>query len=105
MYDPGDMPAGIMDAPGDPVPLNVRRMQRSKNLSGMTVEQKQVMMVNYFAKITLIDHYIGEMFDALEEAGLADNTWVIYNSDHGEMLGDHMLYNKIVFTMRLFAFP
>ena len=97
MYDPGDMPAGIMDAPEEPVPLNVRRMQRSKNLSGMTVEQKQIMMVNYFAKITLIDHYIGEMLDALEESGLADNTWVIYNSDHGEMLGDHMLYNKIVF--------
>ena len=97
MYDSGDMPAGIMDAPEEPVPLNVRRMQKSKNLSGMTVEQKQIMMVNYFAKITLIDHYIGEMLDALEEAGLADNTWVIYNSDHGEMLGDHMLYNKIVF--------
>ncbi|MCE2436347.1 MAG: sulfatase-like hydrolase/transferase, partial [Candidatus Latescibacteria bacterium] len=97
LYDPGDMPVGIMDAPSDPVPLNVRRMQRSKNLSGMTVEQKQIMMVNYFAKITLIDHYIGKMLDALEETGLADNTWVIYNSDHGEMLGDHMLYNKIVF--------
>ena len=43
------------------------------------------MMVNYFAKITLIDHYIGEMLDAHEESGLADNTWVIYNSDHGCM--------------------
>ena len=51
----------------------------------MTVEQKQIMMVNYFAKITLIDHYIGEMLDAHEESGLADNTWVIYNSDHGCM--------------------
>ena len=55
MYDPGDMPAGIMDAPGDPVPLNVRRMQRSKNLSGMTVEQKQIMaLVCVFSNLQVV---------------------------------------------------
>jgi choline-sulfatase len=91
------MPAGIMDPPKAPIAPNVQRMQKSKDMTGMTVEQKQIMTVNYFAKITLIDHYIGQMLDALEETGLADNTWVIYNSDHGEMLGDHMMYNKIVF--------
>ena len=97
IYNPTDMPAGIMDPPKAPIAPNVQRMQKSKDMTGMTVEQKQIMTVNYFAKITLIDHYIGQMLDALEETGLADNTWVIYNSDHGEMLGDHMMYNKIVF--------
>ena len=96
-YNPNIMPEGIMDPPGAPVPPNVQAMMKSKNMTGMTVAQKQTMIVNYFAKITLIDHYIGQMLDALEESGLADNTWVIYNSDHGEMLGDHMLYNKVVF--------
>jgi len=33
----------------------------------------------------------------LEEKDLMDNTWIIYNSDHGEMLGDHMMSHKIVF--------
>ncbi|MHA2400615.1 MAG: sulfatase family protein, partial [Promethearchaeota archaeon] len=51
----------------------------------------------YYAKITLIDDYIGRIMKVLEEKGLLDNTWVIYNSDHGEMLGDHMMSHKIVF--------
>ncbi|MFX1325710.1 MAG: hypothetical protein ACFE8N_12205 [Promethearchaeota archaeon] len=29
--------------------------------------------------------------NVLEEKGLLENTWIIYNSDHGEMLGDHMM--------------
>jgi choline-sulfatase len=33
----------------------------------------------------------------LKEKDLLNNTWIIYNSDHGEMLGDHMLSHKIVF--------
>ena len=28
---------------------------------------------------------------------MADNTWIVYCSDHGEMLGDHMMCNKVVY--------
>jgi arylsulfatase A-like enzyme len=34
------------------------------------------------------------MLDALEETGQAENTIVIYMSDHGDMLGDHGLFEK-----------
>lgn len=43
----------------------------------------------YWAMIALIDHEVGRMLDALETAGLADNTLVVFTSDHGEMLGNH----------------
>ena len=37
---------------------------------------------------------IGIVLRSLEEKGLMDNTWIVYTSDHGEMLGDHLLCQK-----------
>ena len=48
----------------------------------------------YYAMIELIDHNVGRMLDALERTGQAENTLVIFTSDHGEMLGDHGLLLK-----------
>ncbi len=53
--------------------------------------------ISYYAKITLIDHAIGGIIEALEAKGQLDNTWIIYSSDHGEMGGDHRLSHKAVF--------
>ncbi|WP_223423119.1 sulfatase family protein [Tateyamaria pelophila] len=43
----------------------------------------------YWAMIALIDYEVGRMLGALEEAGVLENTLVIFSSDHGEMLGNH----------------
>jgi arylsulfatase A-like enzyme len=43
---------------------------------------------------TLIDHNVGRILDALESNGLAENTIVVYTTDHGDLLGDHGLYLK-----------
>lgn len=48
----------------------------------------------YHAMIALVDWEVGRVLDALEEAGLADNTLVVFTSDHGEMLGDHDILLK-----------
>lgn len=48
----------------------------------------------YYAMVTEVDHHVGRMLEALEELGLADNTIVIFMSDHGEWLGDHLHYGK-----------
>ena len=44
--------------------------------------------------ISLIDHNIGRILISLEERGLAENTIVIYTSDHGDWLGDHGMMLK-----------
>ncbi len=43
----------------------------------------------YFANVSAVDFYIGKVLDKLEELGLADNTIIVFTSDHGEMLGSH----------------
>ncbi len=51
----------------------------------------------YYAMVSLIDQRIGAILDLLEAQGQLDNTWIVYCSDHGEMLGDHGLMAKMNF--------
>lgn len=50
----------------------------------------------YYAKVTHVDHSIGKVLRELESLSLYENTIVIFNSDHGDMLGDHGLSQKNV---------
>ena len=50
----------------------------------------------YCGAISLIDKSVGRILDALEDTGELDNTLVIFTSDHGEMLGDHGAYQKML---------
>ena len=52
------------------------------------------MKAAYFAMIENIDTCFGRMLDHLESLGLAEDTLVVFGSDHGEMLGDHGLAYK-----------
>ena len=51
----------------------------------------------YYASLAQMDDNIGSMLKALRDLGLEDSTIVVYTSDHGEMLGDHGLWQKMVF--------
>jgi choline-sulfatase len=59
-----------------------------------TPEQVAETRRQYCASTELIDAEVGRILEALERRGMAGNTYVIYSSDHGEMLGDHGMYHK-----------
>ncbi len=48
----------------------------------------------YYGMVTLIDHNVGRILDALEANALAQDTIVLFVSDHGDHPGDHGLYGK-----------
>jgi arylsulfatase A-like enzyme len=48
----------------------------------------------YYAQITFIDEQFGRLMKALDELGLAENTIVVFTSDHGDMHGSHGVYKK-----------
>tara|TARA_R100000027_G_scaffold2734_8_gene2691 strand:- start:7717 stop:8994 length:1278 start_codon:yes stop_codon:yes gene_type:complete len=48
----------------------------------------------YYACISEVDAALGILFSRMRELGLLDNTWIIFTSDHGEMLGDHHMSAK-----------
>ncbi len=49
---------------------------------------------SYYRAAQSIDDSVGTVFQALETAGIAENTLVIYSSDHGYHIGDHGLTEK-----------
>ena len=65
----------------------------------------------YYAMISYIDDKVGQLVQALHDTGQADNTLIIFVSDHGEMLGERGLWYKMSFfegsarIPMLFHFP
>ena len=53
--------------------------------------------IAYWALVTRMDMMIGEILTALEENRLAENTVILYMSDHGEQVGEHGLWWKQTF--------
>ena len=51
----------------------------------------------YFANISYVDEKIGEILDVLKRGEMADDTLVVFVSDHGDMLGERGLWFKMSF--------
>ncbi len=51
----------------------------------------------YLALTTYIDEKVGELLDTLEDCGLAEDTVVLFLSDHGDMLGERGMIQKRTF--------
>ncbi|MDJ0629002.1 MAG: sulfatase-like hydrolase/transferase [Rhodobacter sp.] len=51
-------------------------------------------MSSYFGLVSWLDHNVGRILSALDEAGLGDTTTVVYTSDHGDNVGARGLWGK-----------
>ena len=54
----------------------------------------RTLRAHYLANVTLVDDMVGKITDALDKAGIADNTIVVFTSEHGDMMGDHGMLEK-----------
>ena len=73
---------------------NAELRKRFSRIEEQTDEQLREIIANTYGQIALIDYNVGRILIALEEAGLARDTVVVYFSDHGDWLGDHGLVLK-----------
>ncbi|MEK6645858.1 MAG: sulfatase-like hydrolase/transferase [Candidatus Firestonebacteria bacterium] len=48
----------------------------------------------YYAMVSMMDKYIGEILNKLDKLGLAENTVVVFTTDHGHFFGQHGLTAK-----------
>jgi choline-sulfatase len=48
----------------------------------------------YFGAVSYVDDQLGRLLDAVDDAGMGEDTVVLYSADHGEMLGTFGLWGK-----------
>lgn len=73
--------------------LSIVYRQRQRGWSSDAVA---TMRRAYFGKVALLDHAFGIVVDALRRTGLDERAWVIVTADHGELLGDHGYFGKVL---------
>lgn len=101
LYETADMPLPVKgDWSQDVESMPKGFLQHTyllNNVHRFTDKQKQASKRAYYACISHIDYNLGLLLARLRELNLFDNTWIIFTSDHGEMLGDHNMGAKMTF--------
>ena len=113
MYRPEDMePGRLAEGELDRMPPHFRKTQQeSPDFSAyretygphgfhshlVPEEELRKDMAVYYGMISLMDREIGRILDAVDRLGIADNTLVVFTTDHGHFLGQHGLIAKGAF--------
>jgi len=64
--------------------------------AGRAIDAWRETWAAYYGCVTLVDECIGRVLDAVAARGADDETAVIFHPDHGEMLGAHGYFQKMV---------
>lgn len=84
----------------------VQRIRRNFDYDNyFTPETRQVARASYYGLCSFLDHQVGQVLAALEASGQADNTLIIYTSDHGDHNGDRGLWTKMTLYDESTAVP
>lgn len=99
-YYPAFLPYSKMQLPEkiagdwDDIPSAGINYKTSKNME-MDVRRQKKAIGGYYASVSFMDAQVGKVLDALDDAGIADETIVIFTSDHGYHLGEHDFWAKV----------
>ncbi len=75
---------------------DAKDVQVRPNVPANRVEAAKKSLSDYFAHCTALDNEFGRLMKALDDLHLADNTLVVFTSDHGDMHGSHgKLYKNL----------
>jgi len=91
-----DPPAVGIPADEDP---HSRRLRILNRMAGADLSPEQVLRARraYYGSISYVDQLVGRLLTTLQRAGLADDTLVVFTSDHGDLLGERGLWYKMSF--------
>lgn len=92
MYDPDDLPDLRPVCEGKPDFHDLIREYRRLGRVDASILRK--IQAVYLGMTSYVDHLVGQVLDTLDETGLAENTTVIFFSDHGDWAGDFGLVEK-----------
>lgn len=83
------------------------RLLKSFGMLGIRFEDKDVARAirAYYGSISYIDSLVARVLEALEAGGFAENTAIVFTSDHGEMLGERGMWFKKHFFEKSMRVP
>ncbi|SET99505.1 sulfatase family protein [Paracoccus homiensis] len=104
MYDPDEIELPASFGKGDIPPIrNLRRQlaeapeaRVGQDPFAVTEREAREIIALTYGSITMIDDAVGRVLRTLEEQGLAEDTIVVFTSDHGDYMGDHGLMLKLL---------
>ena len=72
-------------------PATIARFRRDRGILDPPLSEEQIRVARaaYFGLCEQTDRMAGRILDCLDQTGLAENTLMIYTSDHGDMAGEH----------------
>ena len=71
----------------------------AEDLTQQTEAQMRQIVATSMGMVSFIDHQVGRILDALDATGEADNTIVVFSTDHGDYMGDHHMQRKGPFLL------
>ncbi|MDJ0629093.1 MAG: sulfatase-like hydrolase/transferase [Rhodobacter sp.] len=104
MYDPADIPLPKSFGQGDLPPIRAMQAaleagtdpRNTQDPFAVTEDEARAIIALTYGMITMIDDAIGRVLRRLEALGLAEDTVVIFTTDHGDYMGDHGLMLKLL---------
>lgn len=93
-YPPSEMPLHPAIDKNPPEVPQAALGSYKKEQDKLTDELRQQVVQAYYASISFMDTQVGRVVDALDKNGLADNTIIVFTSDHGYHMGEHGLWQK-----------
>jgi arylsulfatase A-like enzyme len=64
------------------------------DLRGVREEHYREILAHTYGMISMVDHNMGRVLEAVRRRGQLENTVIVFLSDHGDLMGDHWLLNK-----------
>lgn len=94
-YPEREMPVvqGVKEDQADIPPAGLASYKKEQNK--LTDDLRRQCVQAYYASISFMDSQVGHVVDALDRLGLADNTIIVFTSDHGYHMGEHGLWQKM----------
>ncbi|WP_274649625.1 sulfatase-like hydrolase/transferase [Paenibacillus humicola] len=95
MYDPAGVPEwdGFRET-FEGKPYIQSQQLLSWGIESFTWEDWAPVVARYYGVISQMDEAVGQVLNALDRLGAADDTVVVFTSDHGDMCGSHRMMDK-----------
>ena len=99
LYEDVDISLPAVARPDNQPDPHNQRLEGVINLDAVAISDEDIRNARraYYGNVSYIDDWLGRLQDTLEECGMADNTTIIFTSDHGDMLGEYGLWYKMSF--------